>query len=79
MDKRIVFHHVTGRLAGILQILGTCSQLPAGSEYPPSLHLQRDNQPVEGHHAGTKPRMILYREWAQEPTGSLNDFNPVQV
>lgn len=71
--KRLVLHHATGRLAGLYQIMGIA---PSAQDYPPSLAYGRRQQ---ARHHQTRERYIEYREWAQAPTGQLNDFNPAQV
>lgn len=73
-ERRIVLAHTTSPHAGLTQIMGRVT------EYPPAIHdVKVGERVVSFHHQKTKPRYVQYLEWAQAPTGQLNDFNPAQV
>lgn len=79
--KRIVLHHATGPLAGLRQILGTIegTRVQVMNSLRPSIQYGPRNALKTANHAKTHERYVEYREWAQAPTGRLNDFNPAQV
>ena len=82
-DKRIVLHTLTGAFAGLYRIVGTVSQLTAtlGDEDLPGRleHVDLGDHQAAVIHAGTTPRYVLYREFADAPRGRLNEFHPAQV
>mgnify|MGYP001383984152 CR=1 FL=1 len=78
MDKRLILHHTTGLRAGVHEIVGVLSGSPDVA-CPLSLHYGPADAPLTAQHVRTAPRFVLYREWAQAPVGSFNDFNPAQV
>jgi hypothetical protein len=80
--KRIVLFHVTGPFAGLARISGLLEGTPeqvAGTILPSFGYKEGGTGPKQAQHWKTLPRAIWYREWAQAPTGQLNDFNPAQV
>lgn len=79
--KRIVLFHATGPLAGLRQILGLIegTRVYVANNLRPSLQYGHVSALKTAQHSKTRERYIEYREWAQAPTGQLNDFNPAQV
>jgi hypothetical protein len=60
-DKRIVIHHVRGRLSGIRRIVGT-QVLPEGKTWTDTLLGDEGEGPTTYRLAGAKDRYVLYRE-----------------
>jgi len=70
LAKRIVLEHTTGRLAGVSQILGMTPSTEVkveANEYPTALGYMSPPDPKQrqANHWKTKPRYLVYREWAQ--------------
>lgn len=73
--RRVVLLHKTGPLADIYQILGIHDGVV---QYPPKLvYKNLLGQPAVANHFKTKPRMLIYREWAQAL--STVEMSPAQV
>lgn len=67
-SKRLVVHHVTGRLSGIRKIIGHMV-IDATDQYPPRLEGVDlgDGVAASVEFAGSRPRYILYRESPVNP------------
>ena len=77
--KKIVVHIVTGRLAGIRQIIGHLV-IDEGDQFPPRIpNADLGDHVADVIHAGVYPRYVLYREAKHLSLGVLNEFNPSQV
>lgn len=74
MDKKVVVHIVTGRLAGMRKIIGHVviddpTKVPAAFTHTSEGDVQ---------HAGTFPRYVLYRQFNPTQRGRFSDFHPEQ-
>jgi hypothetical protein len=60
-ERRIVIHHVRGRLSGIRRIVGT-QILPEGATWTDTLLGDEGDGPTTYKLAGAKERYVMYRE-----------------
>lgn len=75
MTKRIVVELTSG----LRMILGALD-VEKGDEYPAAIHdVQYGHHRGSVHHHRTFPRYVLYKEFAALPSGSFNDFHPLQA
>lgn len=66
VHKRVVIHHVTGRLQGMAQIMGALDQpWDTGEQYPAMMHYRPTGvrEPKVANHCKTSHRTVQYREW----------------